>query len=610
MASLSANEASAAFASSFPAAGEDESDDSGDEQFHDDASDYASAIGPSVPPQKAGGSTLANDPRALLAAKRRATFSANPAKRLKAVEQQVARERKTAIASTFVLVQFQTMDGTDTGPQLELGTDTTQKQLEEVLNVVLENTDKTPYAFYVNAAEVMSNLHELFQQQKLSTESVLEIKFEPLSVFRVHPVTRCTHTLPGHTDAVLCVAFSPDGQNLASGGGDTVLRFWDVFSGLPKHTCRGHKHHVLSVAWSPDSRLLASADFKGKIQIWDPATGKPTSGVAIAGHRGHVTSLVWEPHHLNAACNRFASSSKDHTVKIWNATTRRMVCSISGHTDSVECVRWGGSGLIYTCSRDRTIRVWRLEGGRVPKVVRTLSGHGHRVNSIALSCDYVCRTGAFSHKDASFATREAAFEAACARYQAFRTGAGEGEGVGIAGTAAAATAAASSSSSGGGDGESSSSLVGGAGGGERLISCSDDFTMFMWDPENSKRPVLRMTGHVQAVNHIAFSPDGRYFASASFDRKVKVWDGRTGKFVATLHGHVAAVYQVCWSADSRLLVSASKDGTVKVWSLRNLKKARFTLPGHRDEIYCVDWSPNGQRVASGSKDRTLKLWQS
>ena len=72
----------------------------------------------------------------------------------------------------------------------------------------------------------------------------------------------------------------------------------------------------------------------------------------------------------------------------------------------------------------------------MPKVVRTLSGHGHRVNSIALSCDYVCRTGAFSHKD-SFSTRDAAFEAACARYQAFRTGAGEGEGVGIAGTAAA-----------------------------------------------------------------------------------------------------------------------------------------------------------------------------
>ena len=133
-----------------------------------------------------------------------------------------------------------------------LGTDTTQQQLEEVLNVLLENSEKTPYAFYINAAEIMSNLHELFEAQKLSTESTLEIKYEPLSVFRVHPVTRCTHTMPGHIDAVLKVAFSPDGQHLASGGGDTVVRLWDVFSGLPRHTKRSHKHHVLALAWSPD----------------------------------------------------------------------------------------------------------------------------------------------------------------------------------------------------------------------------------------------------------------------------------------------------------------------------------------------------------------------
>lgn len=60
-------------------------------------------------------------------------------------------------------------------------------------------------------------------------------------------------------------------------------------------------------------------------------------------------------------------------------------------------------------------------------------------------------------------------------------------------------------------------------GGEILASCSDDFTIFMWKPESGKQPLLRMTGHQQVINHIAFSPDGRFLASASFDKKIKIW---------------------------------------------------------------------------------------
>lgn len=58
----------------------------------------------------------------------------------------------------------------------------------------------------------------------VSTEAVLRVSYQPLAVFRVRPVTRCTSTMPGHTEAVLHVNYSPDGTMLASGGGDMTVR--------------------------------------------------------------------------------------------------------------------------------------------------------------------------------------------------------------------------------------------------------------------------------------------------------------------------------------------------------------------------------------------------
>ena len=107
-----------------------------------------------------------------------------------------------------------------------------------------------------------------------------------------------------------------------------------------------------------------------------------------------------------------------------------------------------------------------------------------------------------------------------------------------------------------------------------------------------KNPAKQMTGHQQPVNHVQFSPDGRYIVSASFDKSIKLWDGYTGDFMCTFRGHVNSVYQVAWSPDNRYLVSASKDSTLKVWDIKT-RKLMFELPGHADEIYAVDWSLDG-----------------
>ena len=250
---------------------------------------------------------------------------------------------------------------------------------------------------------------------------------------------------------------------------------------MPQFTCTGHRQHVLCVAWAPNGETFASADKSGEIRIWDPRTGKQ-QGQSMTGHKKWVTSLCFEPLHSDPRCRRLASSGKDNTIKIWDVLLGLCETTICGHTDSVECVKWGGTGLLYTASRDRTIKVWAVDGsGRSQhKLVRTLTGHGHRINTLALNCDYVLRTGSYTlsmDKAAVSVSDECRQEVALERYRNV-----------VGKASAAAAAAAASAAAQGDDGSISSSSSSSEDGGERLVSGSDDFTLFMWQPQSSKVP--------------------------------------------------------------------------------------------------------------------------
>mmetsp|Transcript_40595 Transcript_40595/g.135282 ORF Transcript_40595/g.135282 Transcript_40595/m.135282 type:complete len:538 (-) Transcript_40595:110-1723(-) len=478
-----------------------------------------------------------------------------------AAPRDIANQSAAPAAGGTLIAQFETAEGERTGPQLDVPADTTAPQLQLILNELLGNEDRVPYAFYVAEEEVSGTLGEALGSA--SAEQTLRVVYVPQAVFRVRAVTRCTSTLSGHSEAILSAQFSADGRTLATGSGDCCVRLWDVMTETPRATLKAHRDWVLAVAWSPCGKYIASGGKDGRVALWLAA--EPSYPIkVIDAHKKWVNALAWEPYHSAGATGcRLASASKDGTVRLWERVGGRCAGTLCGHANSVTCLRWGGEGLLYSGSQDRTVKVWAPDES---KLVRSLEGHGHWVNSLSASTDFALRRGPFDHRGVAPADEAAAKAGAAQRYAEAR------------------------------------------GSAELLASGSDDFTVFLWAPAAGKKPIARLTGHVQLVNAVTFSPDGQWLASGSFDGAIRLWAARTGKFVAALRGHVGAVYQLAWSGDSRLLASGSKDSTVKVWELKS-RKLKEDLPGHADEVYSVDWSPDGERVASGGKDRNLKMWR-
>ena len=119
--------------------------------------------------------------------------------------------------------------------------------------------------------------------------------------------------------------------------------------------------------------------------------------------------------------------------------------------------------------------------------------------------------------------------------------------------------------------------------------------------ENNK---LKFHGHRKGVSYLAYSPNGKYIASLSKDRTIKIWDATIGK---EINSHIDNVYSssVVFSPDGKSVVYGCNDGKIVKWNFKDNIISSFQ--GHRNGIHFVDVSPNGKQMVSTSFNE-IKIW--
>ncbi|BAZ08719.1 peptidase C14 caspase catalytic subunit p20 [Calothrix sp. NIES-4071] len=361
----------------------------------------------------------------------------------------------------------------------------------------------------------------------------------------------------GHSDGVISVAFSPDGQTIASGSLDKTIKLWSR-GGISK-TLTGHTEPVYSIAFSPDGQILASGSVDKTVKLWNVQDGSLLK--TLEGHTQTVNNVAFSPDGKS-----IATASSDRSIKIWSQEGR-LIKTITGYNFPVLSVSFSPDGKnIAAGGEDKSIKIWDINDGRL---LKTLSFHQNWVNSLSYSPDGKMLVSGGADK-----------------YIMLWNGS-EGKLIKkIPGHTASVWGVRFSPNC------------------KMIISASRDRTIKLWNLDGSELEEFK--GHSKGVYNAVFSPDSKTIASTSLDGTVRLWQRRDISQLDVLSADSDGVYAVAYSPDGSKIVSASGNGKVKIW--RSVGTLLKTFTAQNSSIYSVAFAPNGEFATAGS-DGAVKIWQ-
>jgi WD40 repeat protein len=440
-----------------------------------------------------------------------------------------------------------------------------------------------------------------------------------VQVWDTRNVGRPPVTVGWHTNTVTCLAFSPDGRRLASASYDQTVKLWDWSTAVrraaagrsvdepPKLrtvTLRGHTNLVTGVAWSPDGNRLASSGDDGTVKVWSPLSGRE-SGLFLGmdGLHKFILALAISPDGRRLAFSVVrhfdlplpSSRAKDgpapeNEIIVWDVREGRTWRTIQGITVVPGALAFlDGEGRRLAVGKDdATVTVWDLEkGGKI-----NLRGHTRPVRSLAVSQDgkRLASAGAGGGL-VGLDGREQRGEILLWDLTNL-----DRPPVRLDGHRKGVTSVSFSAD------------------GRRLASSSFDKTVRVWDVDAGKQLGAPLD-QGEEVSAVAFSPDGRHLAAVPWDRRVVIWELSPDGSAAprqqhSLRGHVGVTVAAAYSPDGRRLASTGMGmftGEVRVWDAATGQEL-LSLHGHTGSVRAVLFSPDGNTLYTAGFDGTVRAW--